>query len=119
MRVAVLALVLALPAAATPRDPFAPYGGPDDDVIECIGVLRDADLGAIRLTGVVVGTASPTALVQAPDGTSAALKVGTVLSRAMAEVKAIRRDRVVVETFTRDAAGVRRHTLHELKLARR
>jgi hypothetical protein len=100
----VLAALVCLPALAAPRDPFVPYAA--DDVDPALNVqLPDVDLGALIVTGVVVGVPSPTALVGAPDGRTASLKVGDLVSRAGARVVAIRRDRVVVETLFREWTG--------------
>lgn len=100
-------LAVASPGAADPgtgRDPFAVYGA---DVrpaacVEARGVVCVA-LGRLRLRGVVTGTASPRALLEDDAGGSHLIRVGDVVDGL--RVKALRRDRVVLERTLRTFEG--------------
>ncbi len=101
---AVLAAALPSLAADPPRDPFTPYGVAEDDVLRS-WPFATVDVAALKLEGVVVGVASPTAIVVGPDGRGVMIKVGTLIGREGAQVKAIRRDRIVLETTLRNSIG--------------
>lgn len=99
-------LGLAIPAAAadpTGRDPFSAYR---DDVIECFDEpIRRVPLSALKVQGIIAGTASPRALVLHPDGTSHLVKVGTPIGNQLGQVTAITPKGVVVDEAFRDAFG--------------
>lgn len=104
-----VALGLAVPAAAvdpTGRDPFSAY---PDDVICSLGdePIQRVPLAALKLQGIIAGTASPRALVLHPDGTSHLVKVGTLIGKNLGQVSAITPKGVVVDEAYRDAFGVR------------
>lgn len=117
MRTTILALVslallsaLAAPAFADPerRDPFSAY--PDEDVIRCCenGPLQRFPVDAMKLQGVVIGTAAPRALVILPDGTAHLVRVGTNVGKNFGRIESIGpKGAVVVEEFREPIVGRR------------
>lgn len=116
-------LLIAAPAIATPaddgrgRDPFAAFDAalrPSPALqAQCDrgGPLACVDVGELRLQGVVVGTASPRALI-AGGGRTQVVRVGDLLGGGL--VTAIRHNAVVVELqYFSPMAGTRSvpHTL--------
>lgn len=121
MRLLAALVLVAAPgvAADPPRDPFVPYGVDDADDVLRDWPLSEVPVGALRLEGVVVGVASPSAMLVGPDGRGVVVKVGALVGKEGAQVKAVRRDRVVVETTSRSAIGEVFRQRHELQLAAR
>src|ERR1043166_2846117 len=96
-------------SASTPayRDPFASIvdeGGPSTG-FEANPLKRYA-VDDMNLQGVVVGTASPRAMVRLPDGSVHSVRVGDGIGPALGRVKSIRRGVVVVEESWLDFVGV-------------
>jgi Tfp pilus assembly protein PilP len=119
MRTTLAAFGLALaclPAFADePRDPFAAY---PDDVIECfVSPLQRLPLEALTVQGIVIGTASPRALIVLPDGTSHHVRVGTPVGKNFGQVTAITPKGVAVVEEFRDAFG-ERHKLRTVLAVR-
>lgn len=102
----IVALALALsgpvPSPVAPpvaaRDPFVSLADAD---VSCGGLascppLQRVDLDAIKVQGVVAGTASPRAMLVLPDGTAHIVKVGDVVGRHFGRVSSIRPGAVTV-----------------------
>lgn len=103
------------------RDPFKTYY--EDLVPENPGVdpknmteLQRIDLDKLKLVAVVVGTATPMAMVEDSTGRGFTLKIGTLIGKRLGQVKHIRRGEVVVQEEFRDFTGKRIPQLKELKL---
>jgi type IV pilus assembly protein PilP len=103
------------------RDPFKTYfdelnavdGGAGSDKLT---ELQKIDLDKLKLVAVIVGTATPMAMVEEPGGKGHTLKIGTLVGRRLGQVKHIRRGEVVVQEEFRDFTGKRVPQLKELKL---
>ena len=78
--------------------------------------LQKVDLDKLKLVAVVVGTATPMAMVEDPAGKGHTLKIGTLVGKRLGQVKHIRRGEVVVQEEFRDFTGKRIPQLKELKL---
>ena len=78
--------------------------------------LQMIELDKLKLVAVIVGTATPMALVEDPSGKGHTIKVGTVIGKRLGQVKHIRRGEVVVQEEFRDFTGKRIPQLKELKL---
>jgi type IV pilus assembly protein PilP len=103
------------------RDPFKTYY--EDLVSENPAVdttrlteLQKVDLDKLKLVAVVVGTATPMAMVEDPTGRGHTLKIGTLIGKRLGQVKHIRRGEIVVQEEFRDFTGKRIPQLKELKL---
>jgi type IV pilus assembly protein PilP len=102
------------------RDPFKTYfdeletqpGGPSEKLTE----LQKIDLDKLKLVAVIVGTATPMAMVEEPGGKGHTLKIGTLVGRRLGQVKHIRRGEVVVQEEFRDFTGKRIPQLKELRI---
>jgi type IV pilus assembly protein PilP len=103
------------------RDPFKTYfdelnaeasvgGG------EKLTELQKIDLDKLKLVAVLVGTATPMAMVEEPGGKGHTIKIGTLIGKRFGQVKHIRRGEVVVQEEFRDFTGKRIPQLKELKL---
>ena len=107
-------LAVADPSAAstsTPayRDPFTSIVDERGAVIGT-GLKRFA-VDDMKLDAVVVGTASPRAMVRLPDGTVHSVRVGDGIGPNLGRVRAIRRGVVVVEESWVDFVGVHKRKL--------
>lgn len=103
------------------RDPFKTYY--EDLVAENPAVdttrlteLQKIDLDKLKLVAVVVGTATPMAMVEDATGRGHTLKIGTLIGKRLGQVKHIRRGEVIVQEEFRDFTGKRIPQLKELKL---
>jgi type IV pilus assembly protein PilP len=104
------------------RDPFKTYF--DDTLAEekpketdaRLTDLQRIEIDRLKLVAVVVGTATPMALVEDPSGTGHTLKIGTLLGKRLGQVKHIRRGEIVVQEEFRDYTGKRIPQLRTLKL---
>src|SRR5690242_4823208 len=85
------------------RDPFGSFVDDDRVPVEQQAPLQRFDLARLRLVGVVVGTASPSALIEDPSGVGHTIRVGTALGKNLGRVKHIRRGEVIVAESYRDA----------------
>lgn len=103
------------------RDPFKTYYEdlvPDNPAVDTTKLteLQKIDLDKLKLVAVVVGTATPMAMVEDPTGRGHTLKIGTLIGKRLGQVKHIRRGEVVVQEEFRDFTGKRIPQLKELKL---
>lgn len=104
------------------RDPFKTYfdelenaGGSQVDEAN-LTELQKIELDKLKLVAVVVGTATPMALVEDPAGRGHTVKIGTLVGKRLGQVKHIRRGEIVVQEEFRDFTGKRIPQLKELKL---
>jgi type IV pilus assembly protein PilP len=74
------------------------------------------DLDQLKLVAVVVGTATPLAMVEDPTGKGHAVKVGTVIGKHWGQVKHIRRGEIIIQEEFRDFTGRRVTHLVPMKL---
>lgn len=81
--------------------------------------LQKLDLDKLRLVAVVVGTATPMAMVEDTAGRGHTVKIGTLIGKRLGQVKHIRRGEIVVQEEFRDFTGKRIPQLKELKLEER
>ncbi|HEY1100106.1 MAG TPA: pilus assembly protein PilP [Myxococcota bacterium] len=103
------------------RDPFNTYyqeltGGPDPVDTSKLTELQKIELDKLKLVAVVVGTATPMAMVEDASGRGHTLKIGTLVGKRLGQVKHIRRGEVIVQEEFRDFTGKRIPQLKELKL---
>ena len=103
------------------RDPFTTYF---DEVGPLIGEdlennkteLQKVDIDKLKLVAVIVGTATPMAMVQDGAGRGHTVKIGTLIGKRLGQVKHIRRGEIIVQEEFRDFTGKRIPKLLELKL---
>ena len=103
------------------RDPFNTYfqeltGGPELVDTSKFTELQKVELDKLKLVAVVVGTATPMAMVEDQNGRGHTLKIGTLVGKRLGQVKHIRRGEVIVQEEFRDFTGKRIPQLKELKL---
>ncbi len=100
-----LSVLLASHALATEpaRDPFAAYES--SQVLPGAGPLQRWPLEALRLRGVITGTASPRALIEAPDGATYVARVGDHVGTAWGRITAISNGAIAVVEQFRDPIG--------------
>ena len=103
------------------RDPFNTYlqelsGGSDPVDTSKLTELQKVELDKLKLVAVVVGTATPMAMVEDASGRGHTLKIGTLVGKRLGQVKHIRRGEVIVQEEFRDFTGKRIPQLKELKL---
>lgn len=104
------------------RDPFKTYfedtlaeEKPKESDVRLTDLQR-IEIDKLKLVAVVVGTATPMALVEDPSGAGHTLKIGTLIGKRLGQVKHIRRGEVVVQEEFRDFTGKRIPQLRTLKL---
>jgi type IV pilus assembly protein PilP len=102
------------------RDPFKTYFDELENqnpiTNEKLTELQKIDLDKLKVVAVIVGTATPMAMVEEPGGKGYTLKIGTLVGRRLGQVKHIRRGEVVVQEEFRDFTGKRIPQLKELRL---
>jgi type IV pilus assembly protein PilP len=102
------------------RDPFKTYfdelNTDEQKDTSKLTELQKVDLDKLKLVAVVVGTATPMAMVEDPSGKGHTLKIGTLVGKRLGQVKHIRRGEVIVQEEFRDFTGKRIPQLKELKL---
>jgi type IV pilus assembly protein PilP len=103
------------------RDPFKTYFDELNAEVsvgtgEKLTELQKIDLDKLKLVAVLVGTATPMAMVEEPGGKGHTIKIGTLIGKRLGQVKHIRRGEVVVQEEFRDFTGKRIPQLKELKL---
>lgn len=104
------------------RDPFKTYYedlvGSENAAVDTskLTELQKIDLDKLKLVAVVVGTATPMAMVEDPSGRGHTVKIGTLVGKRLGQVKHIRRGEVVVQEEFRDFTGKRIPQLKEMKL---
>lgn len=106
--------------AVNRRDPFKTYfdelsQSQQEDTAN-LTELQKIDLDKLKLRAVVVGTATPMAMVEDPTGRGHTVKIGTLVGKRLGQVKHIRRGEIVVQEEFRDFTGKRIPQLKELKL---
>lgn len=105
--------------AVNRRDPFKTYF---DELIleeqeqESLTELQRFELDKLRLIAVVVGTATPMAMVMDPTGKGHTVRIGTLIGKRFGQIKHIRRGEIVVQEEFRDFTGKRIPVLKPLKL---
>jgi len=105
--------------AVNRRDPFKTYF--DELVVveertEALTELQRYELDKMKLVGVVVGTATPMAMVEDPTGKGHTVKINTLIGKRFGQVKHIRRGEIVVREEFRDFTGKRIPQFKPLKL---
>ena len=91
------------------RDPFKTYFDelqlidPQKNTTE----LQRHELDKLKLIAVVVGTATPMAMVEDPSGRGHTVRIGTLIGKRFGQVKKIRRGEIVVQEEFRDFTGKR------------
>ena len=106
--------------AVNRRDPFKTYF---DELSQTeqqdqanLTELQKIDLDKMKLVAVVVGKATPMAMVEDPTGRGHTVKIGTLIGKRLGQVKYIRRGEIVVQEEFRDFTGKRIPQMKELKL---
>lgn len=106
--------------AVNRRDPFKTYfdelSQNEQQDQTNLTELQKIDLDKLKLVAVVVGTATPMAMVEDPAGRGHTVKIGTLVGKRLGQVKHIRRGEIVVQEEFRDFTGKRIPQLKELKL---
>lgn len=106
--------------AVNRRDPFKTYfdelSQNEQQDQTNLTELQKVDLDKLKLVAVVVGTATPMAMVEDPSGRGHTVKIGTLVGKRLGQVKHIRRGEIVVQEEFRDFTGKRIPQLKELKL---
>ena len=106
--------------AVNRRDPFKTYfdelSQNEQQDQTNLTELQKIDLDKLKLVAVVVGTATPMAMVEDPAGRGHTVKIGTLIGKRLGQVKHIRRGEIVVQEEFRDFTGKRIPQLKELKL---
>jgi len=102
------------------RDPFRSPLMPkkvNTRVRENLSPLEQKDLSQLKVVGIVWDIKEPRAMVEDTAGLGYVVKVGTPIGSNDGTVKAIHRNRIVVEEFTNDIYGVRKKIDRSLNLA--
>lgn len=86
-----------------PRDPFAAYGLPGETACAPGPSVVCTPLGRLKVKALVTGTSTPRAMLEDDAGHSVMVRVGDVVDGL--QVKAIRRDGLVLERTMRDWQG--------------
>lgn len=106
--------------AVNRRDPFKTYfdelSASEQQDQTNLTELQKIDLDKLKLVAVVVGTATPMAMVEDPSGRGHTVKIGTLVGKRLGQVKHIRRGEIIVQEEFRDFTGKRIPQLKELKL---
>ena len=105
--------------AVNRRDPFKTYF--DELAVELPNdtpttELQRFDLDKLKLVAVVVGTATPMAMLEDPNGRGHTVRIGTLVGKRFGQVKHIRRGELVVQEEFRDFTGKRIPQLKQMKL---
>jgi len=103
------------------RDPFKTYyedlvGSETEQDTSKLTDLQKIDLDKLKLVAVVVGTATPMAMLEDPAGRGHTVKIGTLVGKRLGQVKHIRRGELVVQEEFRDFTGKRIPQLKEMKI---
>ncbi|MEW5848492.1 MAG: pilus assembly protein PilP [Myxococcota bacterium] len=101
------------------RDPFRTYFAEVeelDDQMKTQSELQRFDIDQLKLVAVIVGTATPTAMVEDPTGQGHVVKVGTLMGKHWGQVKHIRRGEIIIQEEFRDFTGRRVSHLVPLKI---
>ena len=102
------------------RDPFRTYFDElreADDVNRNLTELQKFDLPQLKLVGVMVGTATPMAIVEDPSGQGHTVRIGSLMGKKFGQVKTIRRGEVIVQEEYVDFSGTKKiRQLQSLKI---
>lgn len=101
------------------RDPFRTYFSEienEDAVNRKLTELQQYDLDQLRLVAVIVGTATPKAMVEDPTGKGHVVKTGTLIGKHWGQIKHIRRGEIIIQEEFRDFTGRRVTHLVPMKL---
>jgi type IV pilus assembly protein PilP len=101
------------------RDPFRTYFAEVeelDDQMKSQTELQRFDIDQLKLVAVVVGTATPTAMVEDPTGMGHTVRVGTLMGKHWGQVRHIRRGEIIIQEEFRDFTGRRVSHLVPLKI---
>lgn len=101
------------------RDPFRTYFSEiesEEVVRDKLTELQQFDLDQLKLVAVVVGTATPKAMVEDPTGKGHVVKNGTLIGKHWGQVKHIRRGEIIIQEEFRDFTGRRVTHLVPIKL---
>jgi type IV pilus assembly protein PilP len=92
------------------RDPFQPFIAiqtplrPTDEEIP-LTPLQKYDLSQLKLVAILVGTGEDRAMVEDSEGKGYILKKGVYVGRNFGKVKAVLKDRVIIEERYKDYTG--------------
>jgi type IV pilus assembly protein PilP len=92
------------------RDPFQPFIAmqtpfrPTDEEIP-LTPLQKYDLSQLKLVAILVGTEEDRAMVEDSEGTGYIIKKGVYVGRNFGKVKAVLKDRVIIEERYKDYTG--------------
>lgn len=101
------------------RDPFRTYFSEiesEEVVRDKLTELQQFELDQLTLVAVVVGTATPKAMVEDPSGKGHVVKNGTLIGKHWGQVKHIRRGEIIIQEEFRDFTGRRVTHLVPIKL---
>jgi type IV pilus assembly protein PilP len=102
------------------RDPYRSYFAEvDEEAAQAAGTqseLQRFDIDQLKLVGVVVGTATPIAMVEDPTGLGHVVREGTLMGKHWGQVKHIRRGEIIIQEEFRDFTGRRVSHLVPLKI---
>jgi Tfp pilus assembly protein PilP len=100
------------------RDPFLPFDASlnDDDDDENKTPLERLALSQLKLTAVLKGFNTPTAIVEESGGKGFTIRKGTKIGRNNGEVIEIKEDRLVILEVEKDFSGEIKNRTVELKL---
>lgn len=101
------------------RDPFRTYFAElaaEETSTKNLTELQQYDLDQLKLVAVIVGTATPKAMVEDPEGKGHIVKTGTLIGKHWGQVKHIRRGEIIIQEEFRDFTGRRITNLVPLKL---
>ena len=104
------------------RDPFMPllaFKGKASVGREFENPLEAYDLVQYQLKGVIIGFGEPKALILAPDGRSYILRKGLRIGKNSGVIRAISREKIVIEERFQDVSGATRTTVQELLVPKR
>ena len=106
--------------AVNRRDPFESYFEKAEASAstdgEPVSELQQFEIDKLKLVAVVVGTATPMAMVEDPSGAGHTVKIGTPIGKRFGQVKHIRRGEIIIQEEFRDFTGKRIPVLKPMKL---
>lgn len=101
------------------RDPFRTYFSEiesEEVARDKLTELQQYELDQLKLVAVVVGTATPKAMLEDPTGKGHVVKNGTLVGKHWGQVKHIRRGEIIIQEEFRDFTGRRVTHLVPMKL---
>lgn len=94
--------------AVNKRDPFKTYFDElllEEQEQENLKELQRFDIDKLKLVAVIVGTATPMAMIEDPTGKGHTVKIGSLVGKRFGQVKHIRRGEVIIQEEFRDFTG--------------